>query len=147
MKRMKGKPLCLQKTAIFFQMWFMIGLLSFSMAGCHKMSESERIEVEFSVMTTEELPEELLTILEENKEKEMRLTWMDGEELYLIRGYGKQENRGYSIAVAECSEDEETLWFDTRLIGPPDEEALLEGDSCPFLVVKVAATEKEVVID
>ncbi|MCD8022985.1 MAG: protease complex subunit PrcB family protein [Lachnospiraceae bacterium] len=111
------------------------------------MSESERIEVEFSVMTTEELPEELLTILEANKEKEMRLTWMDGDEMYLIRGYGKQENRGYSIAVAGCTEDEETLWFDTRLIGPPDEEALSEGDSCPYLVVRIAATEKEVVID
>ncbi|MCD8337313.1 MAG: protease complex subunit PrcB family protein [Lachnospiraceae bacterium] len=117
------------------------------LAGCRKTEESERTEVEFSVMTDKELPQELLGIIEENKENEMRLTWADGEEMYLIRGYGKQSTGGYSIAVAECAEDEETLWFDTRLIGPQDTEGLSGEASCPYLVVKIVSTEKEVVID
>ncbi|MCD8398035.1 MAG: protease complex subunit PrcB family protein [Lachnospiraceae bacterium] len=117
------------------------------LAGCRKTEEGEKTEVDFSVMTDKELPAELLAVIEENKESEMRLTWTDGEEMYLIRGYGKQSTGGYSIAVAECAEDEETLWFDTRLIGPQDTEELSKEASYPYLVVKIALTEKEVVID
>ncbi|MCD7814359.1 MAG: protease complex subunit PrcB family protein [Lachnospiraceae bacterium] len=122
-------------------------LVLFLLAGCRKMEEGERTEVDFSVMIDKELPQELLAAIEENKENEMRLTWMDGEEMYLIRGYGKQSTGGYSIAVAECAENEETLWFDTRLIGPQDTENLSQEASYPYLVVKIAATEKEVVIE
>ena len=133
--------------AVMYQILLIVGALVFSVTGCHKATESERTDVEFSVMTDEELPEELLAVIEKNMEKEMRLTWMDGEEMYLIRGYGKQVSGGYSVAVAECAQDEETLWFDTRLIGPPDEESRSGMVSCPYLVVKIAATEKEVVIE
>ncbi len=123
-------------------------LLAFAaLTGCEKTEEGEQVEVDFTVVTPDEIPQELLTIIEENKENEMRLTWMDGEEMYLIRGYGKQATGGYSIGIAECTEDEECLWFDTRLIGPQDEETLSKEPSWPYLVVKIAATEKEVIIE
>ncbi len=119
----------------------------FFCAGCRKQEESERTEVEYTVTAADEIPRELATVIEENKENEMRLTWTDGDEMYLIRGYGKQATGGYSIAVAECTEDEETLWFDTRLLGPQDESTASGEASYPYLVVKIAATEKEVVIE
>ncbi|MCD7882258.1 MAG: protease complex subunit PrcB family protein [Lachnospiraceae bacterium] len=97
-------------------------------------------------MTDRELPEELLAIIEENKDQEMRLTWKDQEEMYLIRGYGEQLTGGYSVAVAGCTEDEATLWFDTRLIGPEEGEAT-GAASYPYLVIKIDATEKVVVIE
>ncbi len=121
------------------------GLLLFS-AGCQKQEQGEKTEVEYTVATAEEIPDELAAVIEENKEKEMRLTWMDGDEMYLIRGYGKQASGGYSIAVAECTEDEETLWFDTRLIGPQEDTASAEP-SYPWLAVKITVTDKEVVIE
>lgn len=114
--------------------------------GCQKRTESEQTEVEYTIMTARELPEELLAIIEENKEQEMRLTWMDQDEMYLIRGYGEQLTGGYSVAVAGCTEDETTLWFDTRLIGP-DEGDASGAASYPYLVVKIEATEKEVIIE
>ncbi|MCD7745152.1 MAG: protease complex subunit PrcB family protein [Lachnospiraceae bacterium] len=125
----------------------MVSLAVFAISGCEKTKEGEPSEVDFAVVTPEDIPQELLTIIEENKEKEMRLTWTDGEEMYLIRGDGKQATGGYSIGIAECTEDEDCLWFDTRLIGPQDEEALSKEPSWPYLVVKIAATQKEVIIE
>ncbi|MCC8044974.1 MAG: protease complex subunit PrcB family protein [Clostridiales bacterium] len=116
------------------------------LSGCQKRQETEQMEVEYTIMTDKELPEELLTIIEENKTQEMRLTWMDQEEMYLIRGYGEQLTGGYSVAVAGCTEDETTLWFTTRLIGPDEGEAS-GAASYPYLAVKIDATEKEVVIE
>ncbi|MCD8347940.1 MAG: protease complex subunit PrcB family protein [Lachnospiraceae bacterium] len=136
------------RTAVYLgRLLLLCCLAAVLLAGCRKTENGERTEVDFSVMTGKELPQELLAIIEENKESEMRLTWTDGEEMYLIRGYGKQSTGGYSVAVAECAEDEETLWFDTRLIGPQDTESLSKEASYPYLVVKIVSTEKEVVID
>lgn len=115
--------------------------------GCGKKEEGERTDVEFSVVTAGELPQELTQIIEENKAEEMRLTWTDQDTMYLVRGYGEQATGGYSIAVAECAEDEETLWFDTRLIGPQEQDSQGSEPSYPYLVVKIEATEKAVVVE
>lgn len=107
----------------------------------------ERADVEFTVVPVEEVPQELSEILEKNKAREIRMTYQDGEELYLIRGYGEQKTGGYSISVVECSEDEENLYFLTQLIGPEDPEGLSEDPSYPYLVAKTARTDKNVEID
>ncbi|MCC8049645.1 MAG: protease complex subunit PrcB family protein [Clostridiales bacterium] len=133
----------MHRSAVIFAL---SGILLFS-SGCQRQEESEKTEVEYTVAMSGEIPDELAAIIEENKEKEMRLVWMDGNDMYLIRGYGKQATGGYSIAVAECTEDEETLWFDTRLIGPQKEDAASAEPSYPWLVVKITATDKEVVIE
>ena len=57
-----------------------------------------------------------------NEAREIRMTFEDGDDLYLIRGYGEQKTGGYSIAVDACTEDEEKLYLTTRLIGPEDAE-------------------------
>ncbi|MCD8104924.1 MAG: protease complex subunit PrcB family protein [Lachnospiraceae bacterium] len=133
--------------AAFWRILPIVCLAVFTPAGCRRQEEGGRTEVEFEIMTAEETPQELLAVIEENKEKEMRLTWTDQGELYLIRGYGKQTQGGYSVAVAECAEDKENIWFDTRLIGPAQEDTDPGGASYPYVVVKIAATEKEVVIE
>lgn len=113
--------------------------------GC-TAEEGERSEVEFSVVAANETPDELLEIIEANKGAEIRMTWVDGDTMYLIRGYGEQATGGYSIAVAECTEDEETVWFDTRLIGPKNTENLSREPSYPYLVIKIEARAKAVMI-
>ncbi|MCD7818554.1 MAG: protease complex subunit PrcB family protein [Lachnospiraceae bacterium] len=126
---------------------FLMFLMIFAAAGCGKKEESVRTDVDFSVITAGEVPQELAEIIEKNEENEMRLAWKTEDALYLVRGYGKQSSGGYSVAVAECTEDEEYLWFDTRLIGPQDPDNLSQEPSYPCLVVKIAPTEKEVIIN
>lgn len=116
------------------------------LAGCRAVSETggERKAVDFTVVEQQKLPEELKKLIEENKKKEIRMTYEDGEDLYLIRGYGEQKTGGYSIAVQECSEDEETVLLDTQLLGPPGDGELSKEPSYPYLVVKIEMREKEV---
>lgn len=116
------------------------------LAGCGKKETDQngRTQVDYTVSESRKLPEELIQIIEENKEKEMRLTFEDGEWLYLIRGYGMQKTGGYSIAVEECSEDEETVYLDTRLIGPSDPRNLSEEPSYPWIAVKIETRKKEI---
>ncbi len=125
----------------------LVFLLTLCGCGTSGGGMGERADVEFTVVSAEEVPQELSEILEKNKAREIRMTYQDGEELYLIRGYGEQKTGGYSISVVECSEDEENLYFLTQLIGPEDPEGLSEDPSYPYLVAKTARTDKNVKID
>lgn len=129
----------------FFAVLLLAGLLT----GCSmgKERDAARRSVDFTVVEPERIPQELAAIIEENKKEEIRMSYTDGEDMYLIRGYGEQKSGGYSIAVVECSEDEEGIWLDTRLIGPKSQENLSKDPSYPFLVAKIEARDKEVMIN
>lgn len=117
--------------------------------GCgraEKEKGSDRKEVDYTVMDVRKLPKELLKIMEENKKDEIRMTYTDGDAMYLVRGYGQQKTGGYSIEVVQCTEDEESILFDTRLIGPSGQKKLAEDPSYPFLAVKIEKRDKEVQI-
>ena len=117
--------------------------------GCgraEKEKESDRKEVDYTVMDVRKLPKELLKIIEENKKDEIRMTYTDGDAMYLVRGYGQQKTGGYSIEVVQCTEYEESILFDTRLIGPSGQKKLAEDPSYPFLAVKIEKRDKEVQI-
>ena len=40
---------------------------------------------------------------EEKKEKEFQMAYQRGDEMYLIKGYGRQMSGGYSIQVTDLS--------------------------------------------
>ncbi|MDD6326418.1 MAG: protease complex subunit PrcB family protein [Lachnospiraceae bacterium] len=126
--------------------WILAALV-FLLTGCGgKREADDGTEVEFTVEEERTIPEPLLQAIKENQEREIRMTFEDGADLYLIRGYGTQKTGGYSIAVEKCVENEEKLRFVTRLIGPKDAQQLPPDPSYPYIVVRVAATDKEVEI-
>ena len=137
--------LCVKKIGILA---FLILTMTVAAVGCASSGnrDTNAKEIDYTVVEAGKLPEELAGIIEENKKKEIRMTYLDGEDLYLIRGYGEQKTGGYSIAVAECTEDEEHILFDTRLLGPTETEGLSKDPSYPCLVVKIEARDKEVMI-
>lgn len=125
-------------------------LTIFFLTGCSKIgseAESSRQKIDFTVVEQREIPEKLMEVIEKNKQDEIRLSYREGESLYLVRGYGQQKTGGYSIAVAECTEDETAIWFDTRLLGPANQETLSDDPSYPYLVIKMELREKEVMIE
>ena len=136
-----------KKTGVRF---FVICIFTMALlAGCGgtKQGEAKRREIDFTVAEKEELPKELLEVIEKNKEQEIRMTYTDGASMYLIRGYGEQKTGGYSISVAECTEDDENVYFDTRLIGPKEQPKGKTEPSFPYLAVKIETREKEVLIE
>lgn len=127
--------------------WWLPGVLAFLLAGCQGGSTAgEQVPVAFSVEEERTIPAALRQAIKENEAREIRMTFEDGNDLYLIRGYGEQKTGGYSIAVDACTEDEEKLYLTTRLIGPEDAEKQPKDASYPYIVVRVAATGKAVEI-
>ena len=101
------------------------------------IKEGDKKPVEYTVVLEKELPEEILNLIEQKKEHDFQMTYQDGEDLYLIRGYGKQDKGGYSIQVEEVYMGASAIVVKTNLIGPPrGEEAVLEP-SYPYIVLKI----------
>jgi hypothetical protein len=114
-------------------------------SGCALEQEEKKLrDVEYTVMGKEDLPEELLEQIEENKEEEFRLSYQDGEYLYIVRGYGTQPTTGYNITVEDLYLTEHALVFDTELTGPAEGQEKSEKETTPYIVVKTEAMDCQV---
>ena len=138
-------------------LWGMvITVLSVCLAGCgagEKKGDEKLKDLEFTVLGEENIPEELKQTIEEKKEKEFKITYQDGDFLYICVGYGKQETGGYSITINELYLTANAIYMDTNLIGPEPENRELyhaqekDGASYPYVVVKMEYLDKSVVFD
>ena len=76
-----------------------------SLGGCRmiRIEEAERTPLEYTVVSEDELPGEAAALIGEKKEKEFQMTYQSGDDMYLIKGYGRQMSGGYSIQVTDLS--------------------------------------------
>ena len=134
-----GKRICLLVLAVCV----LLGL-----GGCRiiRIEEEERKPLEYTIVNQQEIPEEILSLIEEKKAGEFQMTYQSGEEMYLIKGYGRQMSGGYSIRVEELSHSSNGIFFMTHLIGPKDDSMAGES-SYPYIVVKMAYREEPVVFE
>lgn len=123
----------MKKTAAFLSLLLFLLMLG----GCRmiQIEEGERTPLEYTVVDYSQIPEEATKLIEEKKEKEFQMAYQKGEDLYLIKGYGRQMSGGYSIQVTELSASVNAVFFATKLIGPTEE---VQGGepSYPYIVVK-----------
>lgn len=119
------------------------------LTGCSMDSDkTDKIrDLDFTVVSEDRQPEELKQILEEKKMQEFKITYVDGEYLYICIGYGEQITGGYSIAVKELYLTENAVYVSTNLLGPSAEEKKKEGVSYPYIVVKCENVDKTVVFN
>lgn len=123
--------------------------LCMGLTGCvNTIDQSEKLQdLDFTVLSEERIPEELMTIIQERWENPFKLTYTDQEYLYICVGYGKQDTGGYSIAVDELYETSNAIVAETMLLGPKEK---IQGDniaSYPYIVIKLENIEKSVVFD
>ena len=144
----------MEKRRILFGM--ILAAVIACLTGCSGKTKdgNEKIkDIEFTVLGEENVPEELKQIIEEKKEKEFKVTYHDGDFLYICIGYGKQETGGYSITVNEMYLTANAIYVDTNLIGPDPENRELyhaqekDGASYPYVVLKMQYLDKSVVFD
>lgn len=133
------------------QLWILTVLLmiAFLTAGCQKTMQPEgKIkDLECSVLDEDEMPQPLAEAVEENKGKEMKLSYEKDGELYIVRGYGEQKSGGYSITMKYCYLAEDGIHVAFELIGPPSGEKIPEESSCPYLVVKTDAAGQNIIFE
>lgn len=82
------------------------------------MMEKKVRDLDFTVVSAEDISEELKSHIDERKEETFTLIYRDGENMYLIVGYGSQEGGGYSIRVNDLYLGEQSVCVST-IFGRP----------------------------
>ena len=116
------------------------------LTGCiSKVKEGKKLrDLDFTVVKEEDIPEEMMSMIEEQKEHAFQGSYEDQGYLYIVEGYGIQETTGYSIEVESVYETEYTIEIETKLLGPPKGEKIVETKTCPYVVIKLEAIDKNV---
>ncbi len=101
--------------------------------------------LDFTVVPADDLPKELLQILETKKESPFSLTYTDGNFLYIAIGAGKQPTGGYSYCIHGLWLTDNSIVIDTELLGPSADEQVHKVASYPFVVIKLEHRDEPVV--
>lgn len=139
----------MKKISIFIGMLAVNFVLSFMLSGCTMLSE-ERIklrDLDFTVLSEEKIPQELMTIIQEKKGEPFKLTYSDNDHLYISIGYGEQATGGYSIAVNELYLTDNAIYVNTSLLGPEDTVQGEKAPSYPCIVIKTEKLDETVIFE
>lgn len=116
-----------------------------SMAGLRDESSDKVRDLDFTVVGDNDVPQELLNLIQEKKKDAFKLTYSNDQGLYIVNGYGTQESGGYSITVEQLYLTENAIIFDTELMGPEKDEEISKEPSCPYIVIKTEFLEEPVI--
>lgn len=86
------------------------------------VSEGERKELSYAIVKPGDFPPEIDQILRRKKESAFQMAYESGDDLYILRGYGKQKSGGFSIQIEEVSKSENAVFVRTKLVGPAAKE-------------------------
>ena len=117
------------------------GIAAFT--GCQSgASEEKRGEdLEFTVSGEADIPAALKELIDKKREKAFKLTYADGQEMYIVIGEGPQKGGGYSALY----ETDNSIVIRTELQGPEAGEAKGTEESFPVLIVRTEFRDKPVV--
>lgn len=119
------------------------------LVGCTLLSE-EKVklrDLDFTVLSEEKIPEQLMAVIEEKKAAPFHVTYTDNDNLYICVGYGEQETGGYSIAVDELYLTDSNIYAATSLLGPDASDKTTAVPSYPYIVIKTEYLEQTVTFE
>lgn len=128
----------------FLLLWVLIVRF---LTGCtvQKERQDKVRDLEFTIVSEEEMPDELKQIIDEKKTAPFKLTYSNDQGLYIIIGYGEQPTGGYSISVKDLYLTENAIVIDTELAGPEKDESTGVEKSYPYIVVQTEYLENPVI--
>lgn len=124
-----------------------IFLLTIQISGCegnYKGSE-KGLNLEYTVLGETKIPEEFLSQIEEKKAEKFELTYRDNEYLYIAKGFGEQKTSGSSISVTNLTCEDQTIYFESKLVIPQGKENINSISSFPYIVIKTELIDFPVV--
>lgn len=107
----------------------------------HKGAGEKVRDLEYTILSDERIPKELVPLLEERKESAFEMTYSDKEYLYICIGYGRQEYSGHSIVVNDLFLGKNGILVDTSLIGPEAGKEKINTVQFPVAVLKTELIE------
>ncbi len=104
-------------------------------------------DLEFTIVEEVDQPEQLKTKIEEKKLQHMKLSYNDGEFLYVVVGYGEQKSGGFSIQVNDFYETANAIYIKTTLLGPNASDTVTQALTYPYVVIKTENLDKPIVYE
>ncbi len=117
------------------------------LSGCSPEKEPQKASsLDFTVVAGTDIPEDLTNLIEDRKQDPFQLTYSDGNNLFLVRGYGTQSSGGYNILIDDFFlSKEDTLALKTSLTGPDGGATPSKQASTPYVVLKTEYRAEPVV--
>ena len=109
--------------------------------------EEEEAAVDFTILSKEVIPEEVLAEIEKRGTEPFQFTFQDHENMYVCVGYGAQKGQGYSICVEECTRKSDLLYINMTLLGPEPGKGSNRGISYPYIVIQTEGTDLPVMVE
>ncbi len=118
-----------------------------SMSGCSKkeISVEKQKDLDFTVLEQGDIPEKLGEEIANKKENGFKITYIDGEYMYIAVGYGKRDTGGYNVLVKDLYLTKNAIYINTSLVGPRENEMVLKATTYPYIVIKTKAIDLNVV--
>lgn len=132
-----------------YGMWIGFLALTVVLTGCRadKLDDQKMTDIEYTVTSEDRLPEELKALIDGKNEQPFKMTYQDGDYLYICQGYGTQPTGGYSIQVDDVYRTSNAIYFSSSLIGPAESELKTEKETRPYIVIKIEYQDMTVVFD
>lgn len=128
--------------------WMLLTVVLLLLAGCGQQQPEGKIrDLECSVLDEDEIPQPLADVIEENKSKEMKLSYEKDGYLYITRGFGEQKTGGYSIRENYCYLAEDGVHVQFELLGPPAEETPPEEVTYTYIVVRTEMEGQNIIFE
>lgn len=141
------KKRLLIKAALFLVLLFCLILL----VGCERKEERVKKDIEFTVCSRENLPEELYAIIEEKKDKVCKFTYTNGSFMYIVVCYGEKERENLNVVVNDLFMTSNAIYIDTTLktdaTTATDSVATGDYSMYPYIVLKCQKYDVPVVFD
>lgn len=115
-----------------------------SSCGIEKISKKKLKDLEYVVLSENEIPDIVRKTVDEKKDSPFKITYSDPESTYIMVGYGKQDYKGYSIKVADLYETSNGVYIKTEFKGP-EEYTSVQMESYPYIVIKIEYTDKNII--
>ena len=128
--------------------WMLLTVVLLLLAGCGQQQPEGKIrDLECSVLDEDEIPQPLADVIEENKSKEMKLSYEKDGYLYITRGFGEQKTGGYSIRENYCYLAEDGVHVQFELLRPPAGETSPEEVTYPYIVVRTEMEGQNIIFE
>ena len=128
---------------------FIIAVVTIIIISCKITgTSSKKVEdLDYTVVEDQDVPTELMKIINEKMKNNLRLTYSTKDYIYIVAGYGTQSTSGYSIKVNEVYLGQNAIYIDTNLIGPSKGEEVDKNETYPYIVIKVEKRDEPVVFN
>lgn len=106
-------------------------------ADSQNTSSKDSEDLSYEAVRKEDVPKELLQEIQKKKETPFRLTYEDGADLYIARGYGKKQRDGYQVEVSYVKARSSVIHIHTILKGAKENEKAKKKQTFPYVVIHI----------